>query len=83
MMRSRRKHARRSGQALIEYSLILVLITCVVLVAVITMGNQLLLTYQDIQAEVTNLGGASSDNVFTCPDGTPAVLHGHKYWCHP
>lgn len=47
------------------------------------MGNQLLLTYQDIQAEVTNLGGASSDNVFTCPDGTPAVLHGHKYWCHP
>jgi hypothetical protein len=20
---------------------------------------------------------------FTCPDGTPAVLHGHKYHCHP
>jgi Flp pilus assembly pilin Flp len=83
MIRSQRKHARRSGQALIEYSLILVLITCVVLVVVITMGNQLLLTYQDIQAQVTYLGGANGDTVFTCPDSTAAVLHGHRYWCHP
>ena len=83
MVRSPRKHARRSGQALIEYSLILVLVTCVVLAAVITMGNQLLLTYEDIQAQVTYLGGASSDTAFTCPDSSPAVVHGHKYWCHP
>jgi hypothetical protein len=45
------------------------------------MGKQLLLTYEDIQAEVTT--GRRRDNVFTFPDSTPAVLYGHKYWCRP
>jgi Flp pilus assembly pilin Flp len=74
---------RKAGQALIEYSLIFALIIVVVLVTLITVGNQLLMTYEDIEEAVTNLGGASSQVAFTCPDGTPAVQHGHRYWCHP
>jgi len=46
-------------------------------------GNQLALTFQDIEEAVMNPGDAGADAVFTCPDSTPAVLHGHKYHCHP
>ena len=74
---------RKAGQALIEYSLIFALITVVVLVTLITVGNQLLATYEDIQEAVTNAGSPNGPAPFTCPDGTPAILHGHNYWCHP
>jgi hypothetical protein len=45
-------------------------------------GNQVMLTFQDIQETLLNPGDPGTAAVYTCPDGTPAVLHGHKYHCH-
>jgi len=45
-------------------------------------GNQLAMTYQDIEEAITNPGDPGAESVYTCPDGTPAVMHGHKYHCH-
>ena len=82
-IRSLRHRADQKGQSMVELALILVLIAVVVLTVMTVMGNQLMLTYQDIQEAITNTsdpGGQSS--AYTCPDGTTAVLHGHKYHCH-
>lgn len=43
-----------NGQALIEYSLILVLVVCVVLVTLIVLGNQVKNTYCNIQGAVVS-----------------------------
>ncbi|TME75936.1 MAG: hypothetical protein E6I46_07600 [Chloroflexi bacterium] len=64
---------------MVEFALIL----CLVAVVITVTGNQLALTFQDIEEAVMNPGDAGADAVFTCPDSTPAVLHGHKYHCHP
>jgi len=43
-----------NGQALVEYSLILVLVVCVILVTLIVLGNQVRNTYCNIQGAVVN-----------------------------
>jgi len=43
---------RESGQALIEYALILVLVVCVILVTLIVLGNQVRNTYCNIEGAV-------------------------------
>jgi Flp pilus assembly pilin Flp len=45
---------RESGQALIEYALILVLVVCVILVTLIVLGNQVRNTYCNIAGAVVN-----------------------------
>jgi hypothetical protein len=40
------------------------------------------MTYQDIQEALMNPGDPGAPTTYTCPDGTVAVLHGHKYHCH-
>ncbi|TMD23851.1 MAG: Flp family type IVb pilin [Chloroflexi bacterium] len=82
MMKSSRRHSRRKGQSMVEFALILVLVAVVCITAITVTGNQLALTFQDIQEAVENPGDAGSQAVYTCPDGTTAVLHGHKYHCH-
>lgn len=82
MMKSIRQHSRRKGQSMVEFALILCLVAVVAITTITLTGNQLALTFQDIQEAVTNPGDAGSDAVYTCPDGTPATLHGHKYHCH-
>lgn len=67
---------------MVEFALILVLVACVAIVTIALTGNQLSLTYTDIQEAVTNPGDTGAPSAFTCPDGTTAVLHGHKYHCH-
>ena len=67
---------------MVEMALILVLIAVVAMVAVQVAGNQLLLTYQDIQEAIVSPDDPGQTTTFTCPDGTQAVLHGHKYHCH-
>lgn len=42
------------GQALIEYSLIMVLVVCVILVTLIVLGNQVRNTYCNIAGAVVN-----------------------------
>jgi Flp pilus assembly pilin Flp len=78
----KRSRTGRRGQGMIEFALILVLIACVAIVTIALTGNQLSLTLIDIQEAVANPGDTGDTSVFTCPDGTTAVLHGHKYHCH-
>ena len=74
-------HARRKGQSMIEFALILVLVAVVVIATLAVMGNQVVLTYQDIQEAVTNPGDPGATSPYTCPGGYTAVLHGHTYHC--
>jgi Flp pilus assembly pilin Flp len=76
-----RDRMQRKGQSMVEFALILVLIAVVAMVTIAATGNQLLLTFQDIQEAVANPGDAGSTSTYTCPDGSTAVLHGHKYHC--
>ncbi|TMG50240.1 MAG: Flp family type IVb pilin [Chloroflexi bacterium] len=82
-MKLSRQHIRRRGQSMVEFALILCLVAVVAITTITVTGNQLALTFQDIEEAVMNPGDAGADAVFTCPDSTPAVLHGHKYHCHP
>ena len=72
---------RKAGQSMVEYGLILCLVVLVSLGVVMTLGNQVYLTYQDIQEAVMNPGDPGATSTYTCPDGSIAVLHGHKYHC--
>ena len=83
MMQWFRDRMQRKGQSMVEFALILVLIAVVAMVTITMTGNQLLLAYQDIEEAVSNPGDAGGTAPYTCGDGTPAVLHGHKYHCHP
>jgi len=47
-------HNSEKGQALIEYSLIMVLVVCVILVTLIVLGNQVRNTYCNIAGAVVN-----------------------------
>ena len=67
---------------MVEFALILVLVAVVAMTAITVTGNQLVLTFQDIEEAVTNPEDAGDAAAFTCPGGTPAVQHGHKYHCH-
>jgi len=67
---------------MVEFALILVLVACVAIVTIALTGNQLSLTFTDIQEAVTNPGDTGATSAYTCPDGSTAVLHGHKYHCH-
>jgi Flp pilus assembly pilin Flp len=78
-----RRHMRSTGQSMVEFSIILVLVACVAIAAITVLGNELVKTYEDINQAVTNPSDTTADSGFTCPDSTPAVLHGHKYHCHP
>jgi Flp pilus assembly pilin Flp len=76
-----RRRARRRGQSMVEFALILVLVAVVVIATLAVTGNQLVLTFQDIQEAVTNPSDTGASSPYTCPDGSTAVLHGHKYHC--
>lgn len=66
---------------MVEFALILVLIAVVVIAVLATTGNQVELTFEDIQEALTNPNDPGASSPYTCPNGTIAVLHGHKYHC--
>jgi Flp pilus assembly pilin Flp len=76
-----RNHLRSKGQSMVEFSLILVLVACVAIVTITMTGNQLNLTFQDIEEAVANPDDPGATSPYTCPGGGTAVLHGHKYHC--
>ena len=76
-----RNKATHKGQSMVEYAIILVLVACVCIAVIAATGNQVTLTFQDIQEALMNPGDPGAAAVYTCPDNTPAVLHGHKYHC--
>jgi Flp pilus assembly pilin Flp len=80
MQRSRKG---RRGQSMVEFALILVLVACVAMAAITVAGNELSKTYEDITQALLNPYDTTASSPFTCSDGTPSVLHGHKYHCHP
>jgi Flp pilus assembly pilin Flp len=68
---------------MVEYAIVLVLLACVCIGVISVLGNQVNATFQDIEEALMNPNDPGGAATFTCPDGTPAVLHGHKYHCHP
>ncbi len=74
-------HATRKGQSMVEFAIILVLVACVAIAAISLTGNQLSMTFQDIQEAVANPDDAGGVAPYTCPDGTIATQKGHKYHC--
>jgi Flp pilus assembly pilin Flp len=76
-----RDRMQRKGQSMVEFALLLVLVALVALVTIAATGNQVSLTFQDIQEAVGNPGDPGGSSPYTCPDGSTAVLHGHKYHC--
>jgi Flp pilus assembly pilin Flp len=78
-----REHLRSMGQSMVEFAIILVLVACVAIAAITVAGNELSKTYEDINQALMNPSDTTASTPFTCSDGTAAVLHGHKYHCHP
>lgn len=76
-----RERMQRKGQSMVEMALILVLIAVVAMVTLQVAGNQLSLTFQDIEEAVMNPDDPGQTAAYTCPGGGTAVLHGHKYHC--
>ncbi|TMD68133.1 MAG: Flp family type IVb pilin [Chloroflexi bacterium] len=77
-----RERMQRKGQSMVEFALILVLIAVVCITVITVTGNQLALTFTDIQEAVTSPDDPGDTAPYTCPGGGTAVLHGHKYHCH-
>ena len=66
---------------MVELALILVLVAVVAMIALTAVGDQVTLTFQDIQEALANPNDPGASSPYTCPGGTTAVLHGHKYHC--
>jgi Flp pilus assembly pilin Flp len=67
---------------MVEYAFLLILVATVVIAVVILAGAQLKGLYQDISDEFNSLTTTVISGTPTCPDGTPAILRGHKYKCN-
>ena len=76
-----RRQARRNGQSMVEFAIILVLVACVCIGVLAVTGDQLSLTFTDIQEAVINPSDTGGTAPYSCPGGGIAVLHGHKYHC--
>jgi Flp pilus assembly pilin Flp len=79
VLRSRRR--RQSGQAVIEYAFLMVLLATIGVAVIALAGNQLKSTFNDVIFEFNHLTDTTITGSPTCPDGTPAVLRGHQYKC--
>jgi Flp pilus assembly pilin Flp len=90
-----KRQRRKSGQALIEYAFLMVLLATVAIAVIIMAGSQLKSVYNDVSYEFNHLTDASTlapDGVTTlspgtspaagsCPAGTSLQLRGHKWKC--
>ena len=89
-----KRNRRKSGQALIEYAFLMILLATVAIAVIIMAGNQLSSTYNDVSYEFAHLTDASTlapDGVTTvapgaspaasCPAGQTMQLRGHKWKC--
>jgi Flp pilus assembly pilin Flp len=89
-----KRHRRKSGQALIEYAFLMILLATVGIAVIIMAGTQLASTYNDVSYEFTHLTDSATlapDGVTTvspgatptssCPTGQTLQLQGHKWKC--
>ncbi len=82
MQSSRRRRRHERGQALVEYAFLMVLLATIGVAVIILAGNQLKSTFNDVTFELNHLTDTTIVGSPTCPDGSPAILRGHKYKCN-
>ncbi len=66
---------------MVEFALILVLVALMAILTLAATGNEVNLTFQDIQEAIANPSDPGASSPYSCPSGTTATLHGHKYHC--
>ena len=66
---------------MVELALVLVLVAVVAMLTLMSVGNQVLYTFQDVQEALMNPCDPGASSPYTCPGGGTATLHGHKYHC--
>jgi Flp pilus assembly pilin Flp len=90
-----KRRRRKSGQALIEYAFLLVLLAGIMIAVLVLAGNQLSGTFNDISYEfnhltdtstlapdgITTLGPGAAPPAADCPVGQSPQLRGHKWKC--
>ena len=79
------ERSRQTGQALVEYAFLFVLLATISIAVIMLAGTELKSTYDQISYQLGHLGTQVmvGNTPQTCPDGTAAVLQANKYWCHP
>jgi Flp pilus assembly pilin Flp len=88
------KRRRQSGQALIEYAFLMVLLATITFAVIVLAGAQLQGAFQDVSYELTHLTDTATlaaDGTTLSPGATPAPaacpsgqsmqLRGHKWKC--
>ena len=88
-----KRRAKKRGQALIEYSFLMVLLATITVAVIALAGTQIDGLYQDISFEFTHLLDSNTyapDGSMVAPGTTPSVscapgktleLRGHKWKC--
>lgn len=90
-----KRRRRKSGQAVIEYAFLLVLLAGITLAVLVLAGGQLKGTFNDISYEfnhltdtstlapdgITTLGPGVAPGAGSCPPGQSPQLRGHKWKC--
>ena len=90
-----KRRRRQSGQALIEYAFLLVLMATISLALIVLAGTQIQGAFSDVSYElthitdsntlapngITTLGPGASPAAGSCPPGQTAQLRGHKWTC--
>jgi Flp pilus assembly pilin Flp len=89
-----KRRRRKSGQALIEYAFLLVLMAGIMIAVLVLAGTQLQGTFNDVSYEFTHLtdvntlapdgttlGPGAAPPASDCPAGQTAQLRGHKWKC--
>jgi Flp pilus assembly pilin Flp len=86
----------QSGQAVIEYAFLMVLLATAAVAVIVLAGTQLQGTLSDVSYELTHvldsntvapndqtiLGPGATPAPDSCPPGQTAQLRGHKWKCH-
>jgi Flp pilus assembly pilin Flp len=75
--------SRRAGQALIEYAILLVLLTSITIGVIFLAGDQLGVAFNDVSYDIGHASDPAPATVapHTCPDGTAAVQRHNKWRC--
>jgi Flp pilus assembly pilin Flp len=90
-----KRRRRQSGQALVEYGFLLVLLATITFAVVVLAGSQLQGALSDVNYELTHLtdattlapngttqlGPGATPDPSSCPPGQTAYQRGHKWHC--
>lgn len=90
----RRRKQHESGQAVVEYAFLMVLLATIGIAVIMLAGNQLMAAYEDISYEFSHITDTTTlapdgtttlppgaTPAATCPTGSQLQLVGHKWKC--